>query len=280
MRKLKFTLDRKTLEIIYTSFIRPVLEYADVVWGNCNQQEKNQLDKIQNEAGRIVTGTTKLISIAELNRETGWETLAERRRKHRLIMFYKMLHGLTPAYLQSLVPRMAGENSDYNLRNYHIIRAPMARSNIYYNSFLPSVIRDWNALPVEARDLDSVAAFKLYLNRQNISPPKYYYVGGRKAQILHSRLRTKCSALNADIYARNLVDSPYCTCGQYEDAYHFFLCCPLYIQERTKLLADLATVCTPNLETILFGNDELSYRSNESIFTSVQQFIIDSKRFL
>ena len=31
MRKLKFILDRQSLEIIYTSFIRPVLEYADVV---------------------------------------------------------------------------------------------------------------------------------------------------------------------------------------------------------------------------------------------------------
>ena len=34
MRKLKFILDRQSLEIIYTSFIRPVLEYADVVWDN------------------------------------------------------------------------------------------------------------------------------------------------------------------------------------------------------------------------------------------------------
>lgn len=33
MRKLKFTLDRKSLETIYFSFIRPLLEYADVVWG-------------------------------------------------------------------------------------------------------------------------------------------------------------------------------------------------------------------------------------------------------
>ena len=32
-RSLRFKLDRKTLEIIYFSFIRPCLEYADVVWG-------------------------------------------------------------------------------------------------------------------------------------------------------------------------------------------------------------------------------------------------------
>ena len=38
MRKLKFKLDRKSLEIIYTSFIRPLLEYGDVVW---NTKKKN-----------------------------------------------------------------------------------------------------------------------------------------------------------------------------------------------------------------------------------------------
>ena len=55
MRKLKFNLDRKSLETIYLTFIRPLLEYGDVIWDNCTQYEKNELDKIQNEAARITT---------------------------------------------------------------------------------------------------------------------------------------------------------------------------------------------------------------------------------
>ena len=47
MRKLKFKLDRKSLETIYLTFIRPLLEYGDVIWDNCTQYEKNELDKIQ-----------------------------------------------------------------------------------------------------------------------------------------------------------------------------------------------------------------------------------------
>ena len=39
------------------------MEYADVVWDNCTKYEADELEKIQLEAARIVTGTTKLISI-------------------------------------------------------------------------------------------------------------------------------------------------------------------------------------------------------------------------
>ena len=101
MRKLKFQLDRKSLETIYLSFIRPLLEYADVIWDNCCQYEKNELDKIQNEAARIATGATKLVSLNALYNEIGWEPLQDRRRDHKLTLFYKMMYNLTPLYLSS-----------------------------------------------------------------------------------------------------------------------------------------------------------------------------------
>ena len=39
MHKLKFMLDRDSLNKIYISFVRPTLEYATVVWDNCKQYE-------------------------------------------------------------------------------------------------------------------------------------------------------------------------------------------------------------------------------------------------
>jgi hypothetical protein len=42
MRRLKFQLDRRSLKILYLSYIRPILEYADVVFINCAQYEKNE----------------------------------------------------------------------------------------------------------------------------------------------------------------------------------------------------------------------------------------------
>ena len=64
--RVKFKLDRRSLQTIYFSFIRPIIEYADVVWDKYALYEANELEKIQIEAARIATGATKLVSIDSL----------------------------------------------------------------------------------------------------------------------------------------------------------------------------------------------------------------------
>ena len=47
MRRLKLLLDKRSLEIIYISFIRPLLEYGDTVWDNCTLYEEREVDKVK-----------------------------------------------------------------------------------------------------------------------------------------------------------------------------------------------------------------------------------------
>ena len=61
--KAEVYLDVKSLETIYLTFIRPLLEYADIVLGNCTNYEKLELDKVQTDAARVVTGSTKIVSL-------------------------------------------------------------------------------------------------------------------------------------------------------------------------------------------------------------------------
>ena len=87
LRRLKFTVDRRSLETMYFSYIRPILEYTDVIWDNCSEYMKDRLEHINYEAACIVTGATKLTSLNTLLHETGWETLRDRRTIHKLILF-------------------------------------------------------------------------------------------------------------------------------------------------------------------------------------------------
>ena len=76
MRSVKFKLRRESLNQIYNSFLRPILEYASVVWDNCTVAEKDSLEKIQHEAARFVTRTTISIILNNLYHEIGWLSLA------------------------------------------------------------------------------------------------------------------------------------------------------------------------------------------------------------
>jgi hypothetical protein len=66
LRSFKFTLPFSTLKQLYTLYIRPILEYADIIWNTCTQLEARELENVQLEAARIVTGGTTLCSHHQL----------------------------------------------------------------------------------------------------------------------------------------------------------------------------------------------------------------------
>ena len=237
----------------------------EVVWDNCTQYEKNELDKIQNKAARIVTGTTKLVSIRALYEEVKWDTLEERRRKHKLALFYKMANGLSPPYLSSLTPLPRA--SSYNLRNTNNIQTIHARTNQQYNSFLLSKIRDWNNLTLDVRNSDSLYRFKRNLNNNDRFVPKYFYSGIRKLQILHTRLRTGCSSLNHDLFVKHITTRL------------FVFVEILKTLKRIDLNITISRYTQVTLQGILFGSSTLPINANKAIFKAVHKYIKESKRF-
>jgi hypothetical protein len=118
---------------MYTSFIRPQLEYASEVWGTClNQNESEKLEELQFNAARIVTGLTLLASMESLYLETGWEPLNHRKKLTRLKTMYKVDKQLTPNYLRDIFP---SKFSSYNTRNTLNYSVPNVNSK-YINILL------------------------------------------------------------------------------------------------------------------------------------------------
>ena len=123
MKKLKYTTDRKTLYTIYTSFIRPKLEYGSIIWNDCNQNDGSLLEGLQLDAARIITGAKRGTSHNKIYIESGLETLTCRRENSQLIQFYKMMHNKTPTYLTNLTPTSVGESVNIvKLRNNDKLR--------------------------------------------------------------------------------------------------------------------------------------------------------------
>ena len=58
----KYSLTRQSLERIYMCYIRPIMEYAGVVWSGGNSTDLDKLEIIQRDAARVVTGATACCS--------------------------------------------------------------------------------------------------------------------------------------------------------------------------------------------------------------------------
>ena len=101
IKKLKFTLYRNQFSKMHFTFVKPILEYASVVWDGCSISDTHKLEKVQLHvhAARIVTGLPILASKESIYFETGWEQLCERRRTAMLTKVYKMHTNIVPQYL-------------------------------------------------------------------------------------------------------------------------------------------------------------------------------------
>ena len=238
LRQVKHLLDRYSLIHIYFTFIRPVLEYGDVVWGNCTKKESDLLEIVQIEAGRIITGLGCNSCRQKVYHELGWDTLENRRNKHKLILFYRILNGLAPAYLYELVQPYLPRQSGYKLRNENnTFHPPFSRTSSFYDSFIPFTIRLWNTLPLTITESPSLNIFK---NRfyETWDTNAHYNFGIRKFNISHCQLRNEASNLKAHLFNDFLSDNTNCpNCsGPLEDNNHFLLNCPKFNNLRLILL--------------------------------------------
>ena len=283
MRNLKFKLNRKTLNQLYFSYLRPLVEYASVVWDGCTMYEEEQLERFQYEAARIVTGLTRSVSIDNLMSEIGWLSLSDRRQFQKLVTMYKIVNGTAPEYLCNLLPPLVTERTIYNLRNAENISIMNRRTEIFAKSFIPSGSLLWNNLPLSIRSETSVNSFKLKLKQHvYIAPqiPKHYIQGKRTESVFHSRIRNKCSNLNNDLYQNHLKDSPLCDCGSsIEDVEHYFFRCEGYNNERVTLFRATRKFHPLGVHFILYGSDAFSEKNNVIFFGYVHQYIKNTKRF-
>ena len=273
LKHLKYSLDRKTIETIYFSFVRPKLEYGSHIWDNCSKQDSEALEKFQLSIARIVTGARKGTSHELLYQETSWQTLAERRSTCKMKYLLKIINGDTPEYLQTLLPQKVGDirPSSRNANNFKLVKA---RTETFRQSFIPSVVKQWNSLSEDKR-LNACDGVK-------IEKKLYYYEGNRDVNIKHAQLRMQCSKLNAHLFALHVIDSPHCSCGNIrEDCNHYLFHCPLFNVHRQEMFLSLRHIIPHqniDVDILLFGSNTVDVNVNNSIMKAVHTFIVESDR--
>ena len=298
LRRLKYKLSRQTLIRLYSTMIRPILEYGCVLFDNCTENLSQSIEAVQYEAARICLGATRYTPRVLLLEELEWQTLANRRKYFKLILFFKMYNRLTPQYLHDLVPRDVAFTTGRLLRNRTELRQIRFTTNRFGDSFLPSAIKLWNDLPVDGRLTDSLPQFKSKLNLLLLNvdkKPTYFKHGSRFLNICHTQLRLNFSVLNAHLHHVNILPASTCACSHTtEDTKHYLLFCPKFTVQRVRLLNTVCHLLAPGvnptlivqcssdilLNILLKGSEDLPDTDNVFIFEAVQTFLSESRRFI
>ena len=75
----------------YTSLVRPILEYASVVWDPLFDKQIKQIEAVQRKAARSIKGDyRKTSSVTEMIQDLQLPTLQQRRKHAKTIMMYKI----------------------------------------------------------------------------------------------------------------------------------------------------------------------------------------------
>jgi len=277
---LSYMLDRKTLNTMYTSFIRPVLDYGDVLYNGCTIYQAQAIELVQKRAARIITGGIRGTPTQRMYDELEWVTMSERRNFHCLCKYHSIFYGLAPEYLSGSLPPAVGNRTGRNLRNSANLTQFATRTSTFQRSFFPSTTRLWNSLDISIRSISSISEFKLKLMPKRHLNPLFSY-GPRHLNIIWSRIRLGCSALRAQLYSMHIINDPTCNCGHHlEDAKHYFFRCPLYNKQRVVLLAAFRkfNLCL-EVNIALYGSKDITDMENMIFVHSVLDYIGDTERF-
>ena len=283
LRSLKYKLSRSCLRTVYVTHIRSILEYCDVIWDSCTSTQQQGIEKLQRESIRIITGLPMFCCSENLYHESGFNTLAERRRQHRLTLFYKsIILGQCPIYFREIFPDFIRDTSTRNDRRLNTFcHFPVTRNLTFLRSFLPNTIIEWNDLPLGTRIAPSISIFKRLL-RSPITDIPILLELPRHPSIIYTRIKCRSSSLNAHLFKCNLVPSPLCACHTgVEDTFHYMFNCPHYDTQREILMLNLDEIGLVNFPIeVLFDcethlNAEIIHRVQAAVF----KYIVSTHRF-
>ena len=160
LAKVKPFLSPRDLEKVTHAFVTSRLDYCNSLYVGMGQAQISRLQLVQNAAARLLTGTRKREHISPVLASLHWLPVPYRIDYKLLLIVYKCLNGLAPAYLTDLlntyVPHRLLRSVDQQLlvvpRSRLALRADRA--------FSVAAPKRWNSLPLQIRLATSLPAFK------------------------------------------------------------------------------------------------------------------------
>ena len=160
IKKHKHNLQRKSLVTICKAFLRPLIDYGDVIYDQPqNESFCEKIGSVQYKAALAITGAIQGTSRDNIYQELGLNSLKSRRSYKRVVCMFKLMNEKVPNYLINLIPKY---EPTIRTRN-NSISSYKCQTNYFKNSFFPSTVNDWFNLDINIRNSELISLFKCRL---------------------------------------------------------------------------------------------------------------------
>jgi hypothetical protein len=149
------------MKLLYTSLVRPILEYGNIVWSPMYKHQIKKLEKIQKRATKMIPGFREDVYDARL-KKLDLLSLEDRRLRGDLIEYFKFSSGLEEVDWFYPPSHLKNATRGHNMK----IRRELTQNSIQRHHFLPNRIAPyWNKLPSEAIASTTTNQFKNSIDR-------------------------------------------------------------------------------------------------------------------
>lgn len=164
--RIRKYLTNDTAKSLVHALVLSKLDYCNVLLYGVPDCLLNKLQRVQNHAARLITGTHKYDHITPALYSLHWLPVEQRITYKLLLLTFKALNGLAPEYICDLLepykPCRSLRSSAQNL-----LKEPSFRLKTYgARSFQCAAPRSWNHLPNSMRTVTNLQTFKKNLKTE------------------------------------------------------------------------------------------------------------------
>lgn len=156
--KLKNYFPTQVLRNLYFSLIYPYLIYCIPAWGAANQTTLNPLIILQKRIIRILTNSDFYAHSSPLFRSLNILKIKDMFAYQTNILMYKALNQMRLPSLRNAVISSQLNRTHYTRNNNY--RAPFCRLEKSKQTLLYQCITNWNSLPSETKNKNTINSFK------------------------------------------------------------------------------------------------------------------------
>jgi hypothetical protein len=160
IRKVRHYITSEVAEMLVHAFVTSRLDQNNVLLYGASEGLLDKLQRVQNLAARIVTRSGKYCSATSLLKTLHWLPVRYRIQYKILLLTYKCLNGVAPAYLTELLS-LSTPTRTLRSSNQLLLQVPRTRLvSAGDRAFVKAAPTLWNSLPDDIHRAPTLLLFK------------------------------------------------------------------------------------------------------------------------